>query len=185
MNRKAKQLSLALVALAVLFLLPAAAKADPIALTLDATHTVAAGGTAIFQGTLFNGGPPGRFVNAVSFTFSGGFANFTFDPSAFFAAVPPFVAQGFGTGVLPVDFFDIIVSASAAPGLYTGSFSVLGGATDSDVNTLATQNFTLLVQGAQTAVPEPASMFLLASGLGGAALARRRAKQKGKTETSC
>ncbi len=183
MTRKAKQLSLALVALAVLFLLPAAAKADPIVLTLDATHTVAAGGTATFRGTFSNVGPPDRFVNSVSFTFSGGFANFTFDPSAFFAAVPQLVPAGFSVG--PTNFFDIAVSALAAPGLYTGSFTVLGGATDSDNNPLATKDFTLLVQGAQTAVPEPASMFLLASGLGGAALARRRAKQKGKTETSC
>ena len=184
MNRKAKQLSLALVALAVLFLLPAAAKADPIAITLDPTHTVAAGGTATFQGSLVNGGPPGRFVNSVSFSFSGGFANFTFDPAAFFAAVPSFVAQGFSTGALPVNFFDVGVSAAATPGTYTGTFSVLGGATVSDQNVLASQPFTLIVQGAQTAVPEPATMFLLASGLGGAVLAKRRAKLKGKTETS-
>ena len=182
MNRKAKQLSLALVALSVLFLLPAAVKADPIVMTLDPTHTVAAGGIAVFRGTFSNTGTPGRFVNSVSFTFSGGFADFTFDPSNFFVAVPQFVPPGFSVG--PTDFFDIAVSALAAPGTYTGSFTVLGGSTDSDQNPLATADFTLIVQGAQTAVPEPATMFLLATGLGGAALAKRRAKQKGKTETS-
>lgn len=184
MNMKLKQLSLAILALAVLVLLPAAAKADPIVMTLDASHTVAAGGTATFQGTFSNGGTPDRYVNAVSFTFSGGFANFSFDPNDFFNAVPQFVPAGFSTGLSPVDFFDIAVSASAAPGTYTGSFTVLGGATDSDQNPLATADFTLIVQGGATAVPEPATMFLLATGLGGAALAKRRAKKKGKIETS-
>ena len=102
MNRKAKELTLALAALAVLLLLPAAVKADPIVITLDDARTVASGFTVTFQGTLANTGPGNRYVNAVGFTFSGGFADFTFDPSDFFAAATAsfiFVCQSLGTPI--------------------------------------------------------------------------------------
>lgn len=46
MNR-AKQLTLTLTVLAAALLLPAAAKADPLVLTLDPTHTVAAGSSTL------------------------------------------------------------------------------------------------------------------------------------------
>ena len=192
MNRQAKELTLALAALAVLLLLPAAVKADPIVITLDDARTVASGFTVTFQGTLANTGPGNRYVNAVGFSFSGGFADFTFDPSDFFAAVPQFFPTGSATPgfPVPVDFFDLIVSASVAPGTYTGSFSVLGTSCDPNDpmcmetdTTLGTQDFTLVVQGAGAAVPEPATMFLLATGLGGAALAKRRARRKEKANT--
>src|SRR6185295_4189167 len=104
---KTKQLALSLALLAVVLLLPAAAQADPLILTLDPTHTVTAGASVTFQGSFTNGGAPGRFVNAVGFSFSGGFSDFTFDPSAFFAAVPSFVNPGFTTGASPVSFFDV------------------------------------------------------------------------------
>src|SRR4030095_17166919 len=109
MNRKINQLTLAFTALAVLCLLPAAAKADPITLTLDDAHAVAAGGSVIFQGSLSNGGVPGRFINSVSFTlvYPGPAGDITFNPAAFFAAGPQFVNPGFSFG--HVQFFFVNV----------------------------------------------------------------------------
>ena len=185
--KRAKQLTLVLAAL--IFLVPAAANADPIVLTLDPTHTVAAGSTVTFQGTFSNLGSPSRSIPSVTFSFSGGFADFTFNPDDFFAAVPLIVDPGFTTGATPVDFFDVTVAASVTPGTYTGTFSVVIECDPADTQctgvppqNFATQDFTLIVQGAGQVIPEPASMFLLATGLGGAALAKRRARRKEKSD---
>jgi PEP-CTERM motif len=177
MNRKINQLTLAFTALAVLCLLPAAAKADPITLTLDDAHAVAAGGSVIFQGSLSNGGVPGRFINSVSFTlvYPGPAGDITFNPAAFFAAVPQFVNPGFTSGT--VNFFVVNVLAGAIPGSYSGSFSVLGGASDTDENTLATEEFRITVQGTAP-IPEPASLALLGTGLSALAAARKRRQRR-------
>ena len=175
MNRKAKQLLIAAVALATFALIPAAIKADPVIITGQGTVTIAQGGSSGFNASVTNGGPPTVFLNGLVINFSGP-AGITFSTAPFFANTPAFLDPGQTTGL--VNFFNVFVDFSVPTGVYSGSFSVLGGDTDSDFNDLGTQPFEInVVQGTQP-VPEPATMFLLATGLGGALLARRRAKSR-------
>ncbi|HKX49725.1 MAG TPA: PEP-CTERM sorting domain-containing protein [Candidatus Binatia bacterium] len=178
MNTKFKQLLIAMFTLAFLAILPAAVKADPITLTLDPTHSVAQGSSVTYSGSLSNGGLPGRFINAVSLTYTGP-AGITFNDSAFFTNVPAFLGSGATTGV--VSFFDVFADLLIPPGNYIGSFSVLGGVDDQDQNILATQEFTIMVTPSGPPIPEPASMLLLASGLAGAAALRRRKRSQSPT----
>ncbi len=164
--------------LAVLVVLPAAVKADPITFTLDDNHVVAQGSSVTFFGTLSNGGDPGRFINGLSFSFdSGAPGSISFDDSAFFTNVPAFLGSGASTGL--VAFFDAVVSALVPPGVYSGSVTVLGGDDDQADNILGTQEFSItVVPGGQDPIPEPATMLLLGSGLAGAAALRRRKRRQ-------
>jgi PEP-CTERM motif len=177
MKTKFQQLFIALSVLAVLTILPAAVKADPITFTLDDNHSVAAGSSVTFFGTLSNGGAPGRFINGLSFNFaSGAPGSITVDDSAFFANVPAFLGPATSTGLEA--FFDVVVSALVPPGVYGGSVSVLGGDDANAINVLGAQEFTITVTGGDQLVPEPATMLLLGSGLAGLAAARRRKRRR-------
>ncbi len=181
MKTKFKQLLIAMSVLAVLVVLPAAVKADPITFTLEDTHTVAQGSSVTFFGTLSNGGAPGRFINGLSFSFaSGAPGTISFNDAAFFANVPAFMGPGTTTGL--VAFFDAVVSSLVPPGVYLGTVSVLGGDDDQADDTLGTQEFSItVVPGGQQPVPEPATMLLLGSGLAGAAALRRRKRRQDPT----
>jgi len=178
MKTKFKQLLIAMSVLAVLVVLPAVVKADPITFTLDDTHTVAQGSSVTFFGTLSNGGSPGRFINSISFSFaSGAPGSISFNDAAFFMNVPAFMAPGTTTGL--VAFFDAVVSSLVPPGVYAGTVSVLGGDDENANNNLGTQEFSItVIPGGQGAIPEPATMLLLGSGLAGAAALRRRKRRQ-------
>ena len=162
---------LAMAALAVFLLLPAAAQADPVTLVLDPTHNVAAGGSVTFFGSLTNGGAPPRSVSSASVNILGP-AGITWDVTAIFLYPTP-IDGSVGA------FFDVFADLTVPPGIYSGTFTVqLLDDNEANLITL-TQEFTVVVTGA--AVPEPATMALLGTGLAGFAAWRRKRRQTKET----
>lgn len=144
-------------------LLPQAAYADSISfMLLNSNQSVTSkGGTLSYTGTI-TAAPTNtgfEYLNGDGITFSGPGA---VDLTPFFNS-PQFLTPGQSyTGVL----FTLAYGTGTAPGLYSGVFSILGGADETAVNTLGTGNFQANVTAPAVAVtPEPSSLLLLGTGM--------------------
>jgi len=139
----------------------AVAHADTVTFTLtNPTQSISgqAGGTLTYEVTASAPGSNGAAVNLNGEVFTAG-APLTLDPSDFFANAPFFLNPG-DSAIF--DLFTVSVPADTLVGNYSGSFSVVGGATSDDVtDVLSTVNFVAVV------TPEPGSFLLLGTGLAG------------------
>ena len=163
---KTKQLILSTLAVALLAVMPAVAQADPVTLTLPGSVSVAAGSSVTVIGTIANAGAPDFNITSWSINLSDPLL--TFDDTAFLGS-PQVLGAGQTYG--PTAFFDVLANAALAPGTYNGTFTVFDDILGGSVTT------TFQVQVEAAAVPEPVSLVLLSSGLGGLYVARRRKRK--------
>ncbi|MCM3871126.1 MAG: PEP-CTERM sorting domain-containing protein [Pyrinomonadaceae bacterium] len=172
---KTKQrFTMAILALGMLTLLSISVKADPLTLTLTNPNQIGTvGSTLTFAGSVTNVAVPAVQIVSSQITFNDGGGTLLFDDSPF---ISNFLFQTVAPGATlgPLDMFTVEILAGAAPGTYSGVFSILY---DNGTNTLETNLFTfsVTVQPTGAPIPEPTTILLLGSGLTGiASLVRRR-----------
>jgi hypothetical protein len=150
----------------------------PIAVHADSNQTQLAlsvvAGTAgeevtVF-GTITNTGTTLVYLNGENYSL-GSSSLLNGDVTDFFANAPASLAGGGNSGIIALFSFDI--APGTAPGIYDENFlQLLGGAGNSDQNDIADAAFSVTVES--TTVPEPETLGMIALGLAGVILLRRR-----------
>lgn len=161
-----KYLSLSTLALAILFSATSRASADPIVIP----GTI--GTTVDFPAELDNSDNSVElFLNGSSFNID---SPLVIDDLLFVNFPASIAAGAVADGIL----FTVDLPSGLAPGLYNGTYTIFGGLTPNDFDDLADISFQIDAQPAASAVPEPGTWLLLATGLGilGAAVYTRSRK---------
>jgi hypothetical protein len=152
------KMKLAVAALLMIGLSPAAAYASTITFTLtNANQYVSLLGGSLTYGATVSASASNSgavFLNGDSFNVT---APVTLDDSDFFNKFPLFLAPGTSfTG----DLFVLTMPPNPPSGTYLGTFTLLGGVDANASDTLGAVNFSLT-----TPIPEPSSIGLLITGL--------------------
>lgn len=172
---KKTSLTLSMLTLAAAMLFSAQAHADTLNLLLtDPTQSGLPGDTLSFTATV---SAPGTntgtiFLNEDAFNAD---SPLVIDDTGFQTNFP-FTLDPGQTYPGPSDdglLFTVFIPAGTADAIYTGYFSILGGPDGDTFNTLDTATFQVDV-ASPSAVPEPATFLLLATGLSGLAVTVRR-----------
>jgi hypothetical protein len=155
---------LAVAVLLTVGLSSAAAYADSVNFTLTNPnqYILNSGGALTFDATVSAPTSNGAavFLNGDSFNVAGGF---TLDDTDFFNNFPLSLDPGTSfTG----DLFVLTIPPGTVDGMYTGTFTLLGGANAAAQNSLGTVDFSV-------SVPEPSGLVLLLTGMVGLALGAR------------
>ena len=154
----------AVMGLCLVFLASKNVNADPVTFTLTNPNQVGTVGSVLtFMGSLTNVAAP--TVTIVSDNFNGLPGTLTLDDTPF---VINFLGQSIagGSTLGPLAFFTVTIEAGTAPGIYSGVFSVLFDSDNGQFQETNFQTFSITVQ-AETAIPEPMTIWLLGSGLAG------------------
>lgn len=138
-------------------------------LTVSSVSGTAGEDVTVF-GTITNTGKLRVFLNGEGFSL-GSSSLLNGDVTDFFANAPTSLSGGANSGLIALFSFDI--APGTAPGVYDENFlQLLGGTGKFDQNDIADAEFSVTVESAT--VPEPETIVLLALGLAGVLLLRRR-----------
>jgi len=166
------QTSTLLKATLILFLftmMPFGARADSTELTLSPVTGTAGEDVTVF-GTITNTGTALVYLNGETFSL-GSSSLLNGDVTDFFDNAPLSLAGDSNSGLIALFSFDI--APDTAPGVYSENFlQILGGPGMFDQNDIADAEYSVHVEG--TSVPEPETIGLIALGLAGVMLLRRR-----------
>jgi hypothetical protein len=143
------------------------AAAVPITFTLSSSLLSSVpGATVTFTGTITETGGSVAFLNGDNFTVA---SPLSLNDTLFFLNTPPLLTS---LQSITAPFFTVFVPAGTAPGLYSGTFTILGGTSPASFTTLGSQQFAVSV----TEIPEPGAAWLLL--LSGATHACRVARRR-------
>lgn len=169
-SKHVKVLGMASLVLSLLVMVASAARGDSGGVDLTLTSVSGAPGSEVtVYGTITNTGSGTVYLNNESYTL--GSTNFlNGDVTDFFVNAPFTLGPDSNSG--PIALFTFDVASGTPGGSYGGNFlDILGGGpTDQDL--LASTAFSVNVQN--NAVPEPGTIGLIALGLAGVILRRRR-----------
>ena len=164
--------SISMLAFGAALLFPKPASADTITLNLaNSVQTGAAGSTLSFDATVTAPGNNGTTIYLNGDNFTSLASPLTSNDDGFLLGFPLSLDPGESfSGLL----FTITLPPNINAGQYLGSFAILGGADGGAQDELATVDFTVNATVGTSAVPEPESLVLLATGLAGMMLRMKR-----------
>ena len=164
--------SISMLVLGVALLLARPASADSITLNLaNSVQTGVAGSTLSFDATVMAPGNNGGTIYLNGDNFTSLASPLISNDDGFLLGFPLSLDPGESfSGLL----FTITLPSDINAGQYLGSFAILGGADGGALDELVTVNFTVNATAGTSAVPEPESLMLLATGLAGMMLRAKR-----------